>query len=123
MLRPLAVLGTLALAAEPALAVDQAAKAFVEGAHRIYEASEWGLDLRSRPQVERYFTCSRQRKSSGVRPLPLRAEMLHGSTAIHSPTLRTGCQPRSMSWSRTARLPTARRLARVSHILALESRP
>jgi hypothetical protein len=49
MLRPLAVLGMLALTAEPALAVDQAVKAFVEGAHRIYEASEWGLDLRSRP--------------------------------------------------------------------------
>ncbi len=58
MLRPLAVLGMLALTAEPGLAVEQAAKAFVEGIYQTYERSEWGLDIRSRPQAERYFTPS-----------------------------------------------------------------
>jgi hypothetical protein len=58
MLRPLAVFAMLALTVEPALAVDQAAKAFVQGIYRVYETSEWGLDLRSRTQVGRYFTPS-----------------------------------------------------------------
>ena len=39
MLRPLAVFAMLALTAEPALAVDQAAKAFVQGIYRVYETT------------------------------------------------------------------------------------
>ena len=58
MLRTLAVCAELGLTAAPALAVDPAAKAFVEGLYRTYERSENGLDISSRAKAARYFSPS-----------------------------------------------------------------